>query len=145
MWETPIVDNNKQQSHVPGESFSATALIVDDEPGNLNLTEIQLSRMGLDIVSVNNGQQAIDMALSQPFDMIFMDIQMPIIDGFVATSRIREYGVNTPIIALTAYAFDEDRQKCLDAGCDDYISKPVDPDIMHEIVKKYCPQPARSS
>jgi CheY-like chemotaxis protein len=143
--ETATVDNNRQQNSVGAGPFSAKVLIADDEPGNLKLTEIQLCRLGLDVVSVNNGQQAIDLALSQSFDVIFMDMQMPIVDGFTATSLIREKGGDTPIIALTAYAFSEDRQRCLDAGCDDYISKPVDPHILHEIVKKYCPQPARSS
>lgn len=140
--ETTTVDNSRQENSACGGPFSAKALIVDDEPGNLKLTEIQLCRLGLDVVSVNGGQQAIDLALSQPFDMIFMDIQMPIVDGFAATSRIREHGLDVPIIALTACAFKEDRERCIEAGCDDYISKPVDPGIMHEIVKRYCPQPA---
>ncbi len=140
--ETETVDNNRQESSVGAGPLSAKALVADDEPGNLKLTEIQLCRLGLDVVSVDNGQQAIDLALSQPFDMIFMDMQMPVIDGFTATSLIREKGVDTPIIALTAYAFSEDKQRCLDAGCDDYISKPVDSGTLHEIVKKYCPQPA---
>ena len=143
--ETVTVNKSQQEDSVGGGPFSAKALIADDEPGNLKLTEIQLCRLGLDVVSVNDGQQAIDLALSQSFDMIFMDMQMPVVDGFTATSRIREKGVETPIIALTAYAFSEDRERCIKAGCDDYISKPVDPDILHQIVKKYCPQSAANT
>jgi CheY-like chemotaxis protein len=91
------------------------------------------------VVSCINGRQAIDLATSRRFDMIFMDMQMPVVDGFEATALMRQQGLTTPIIALTAYAFSADRKRCLDAGCTDYIAKPVRPEVMEQIVRKHTP------
>lgn len=131
------LDDSCAEKDTPSQ-YRARVLIADDEPGNQKLTEIQLHRLGLHVTAVDDGQQVIDAAMSQKFDMIFMDMQMPVIDGFMATMHLRQKGVDLPIIALTAYAFDEDRKRCIDAGCDDYISKPVDSDILKSMVEKYC-------
>jgi len=64
---------------------------------------------------------------SQPADLILMDMQMPIMDGYTATEKLREAGLKTPIIAMTAFTFLDDQKKCLDCGCDAYISKPINP------------------
>lgn len=77
--------------------------------------------------------------------MIFMDVQMPVMDGFKATRLLRQKGITTPVIALTARAFDEDRARCLEAGCDDYISKPIKHDTLVKIISQYACSPVVSA
>ena len=85
-------------------------------------------------------------AAETDFRLVFMDIQMPNMNGYEATTILRDKGVETPIVALTAHAMKGDDQKCLDAGCTDYMSKPVDHRKLHAILRKYIPQdqPAQS-
>ena len=91
------------------------------------------------IVVVENGQEALDQAKEQKYDLILMDMQMPVMNGFEATQKIRELEEykNTPIIALTAFAMKGDREKCLEAGATDYIPKPIDSQEFIQKVKYY--------
>jgi len=114
-------------------------LLVDDSRDNQRLISTILRMGGAEVTIVGNGREAVDMALGTstsaaqhdsdpraPFDVILMDIQMPILDGHEATRQLRTKGYTGPIVACTAQATQEDRQKCLEAGCDDYLTKPVD-------------------
>jgi CheY-like chemotaxis protein len=110
-------------------------LVVEDNLDNRRILVYRLKRIGeFEIVEANNGQEALEIVQTPPApDLIFMDLKMPVMDGWEATRRIRslDVGPSIPIIALTAQAMAGDEQKALAAGCDDYLAKPiVDPNIV---------------
>jgi len=98
-------------------------LIVDDEPRYLRLLEANLRTEGYEVVTAQDGAQAVDVFSNQPIDLVLMDVMMPKLDGFGATQRIREFSA-TPIIILTAKGDEQDRVRGLDLGADDYLVKP---------------------
>ena len=114
-------------------------LLVDDEPINQMIACEMLEDVGLVVEVADDGAQAVAKALATPFDLILMDMQMPVLDGVSAAHQIREKKPEsaTPIIALTANAFSEDRQKCLAAGMNDFVSKPVDPEMLFGVIWKW--------
>ena len=108
--------------------------MVDDGETNRQLLSLVLRRMGLDVAEAANGQEALETVASQPVDVILMDMQMPIMDGYEATRRLRESGMSLPIVALTANAMQGDEQKCRDAGCDRFLTKPLDLDKLAQLM-----------
>src|SRR5438552_18400532 len=122
-------------------------LVVEDNEDNRRILVYRLRKIGkFDIREAANGQQAIDAVRADLPDLIFMDLKMPVMDGWEATKRIRvtEGGRRVAIIALTAQAMAGDEQKALAIGCDDYLAKPVvDPEMVREkverLLKKYGP------
>ena len=115
-------------------------LLAEDNIVNQNLVKIMLSKAGHQVVLANNGCEAIEKldVTSNAFDLIFMDVQMPVMDGMEATRIIRSKGYgDIPIIALTASAMEEDRVMCLQAGMDDYLAKPLNIEVMREIIDKW--------
>jgi signal transduction histidine kinase/ActR/RegA family two-component response regulator len=115
----------------PVDFSNARVLVVEDNPVNRKVIEALLKKQGVVCASVENGQQAVTVIQSgEVFDLVLMDCQMPIMDGFEATTRIREWELaggraHLPIVALTAGAFEEDRQHCIEVGMDDFLAKPV--------------------
>jgi CheY-like chemotaxis protein len=120
--------------------LSGRVLLAEDGPDNQVLISIYLKATGLDVRLAENGKVAVKMAKSEHFDVILMDMQMPELDGYGATSTLRDRGFKTPIIALTAHAMTGDREKCINAGCTDYLSKPVDRDQLVRLLQKYLPR-----
>lgn len=123
-------------------------LVVDDNLVNQKVAVSLLGPYGCEIACANNGQEAVDMVATQRFDLVFMDCQMPVMDGFEATRQIRlaegHIGRRLPIIALTASAMSEDAIKCRLAGMDDYLSKPIRPDTIVSVLDRWLhgtPQP----
>jgi PAS domain S-box-containing protein len=121
------------------ERFVGQVLVVEDSPTNQMLVKLLLSRLGLEVTLAEDGKDAIDIALSQTFDLIFMDVQMPNMNGYDATKVLRKNGLTTPIVALTAHAMKGDREKCISAGCDDYLAKPIKRKTLVQIIRKYLP------
>jgi two-component system sensor histidine kinase/response regulator len=126
-----------------GRDYSDTRLLVaEDEPVNREIACLQLEAAGLSIDLAEDGQQALELARRNVYALILMDMQMPNLNGIDATRAIRADSLNqtTPILAMTANAFDEDRQACLDAGMNDHIAKPVDPDMLYVTVLRWLEQ-----
>ncbi len=117
--------------------FTGRALVADDIRTNQVLMKALLTKLGLEVAFAGDGREAVQKALSEPYDVIFMDVQMPNMDGYQATQALREQGRTLPIIALTAHANDADQTQCHHAGCDDYLSKPVDKLRLIETLRKY--------
>jgi PAS domain S-box-containing protein len=123
-------DNSKPVYH-------GKVLVAEDNISNQTLIKLLLKKVGVEPVLVENGQAAVEKVQNEQFDLILMDIQMPVMTGHDATKLIRKSGYMTPIVALTANAMKDDQVKCMEAGCDDYMSKPINRNKLHEVLDKY--------
>jgi len=134
---TEPIEITQPQEPAGAKQTCGKVLIADDNKTSEVLASLLLKKLGFEVTCVADGREAVDKALAQPFDLIVMDMQMPTVDGYQATQTLREKGVTSPIIAMTAHALEGDREKCIDAGCDDYVAKPINRDKLYEIVGKY--------
>lgn len=125
------------QSDACRTGLSGRVLVAEDVPANQRLIRHLLEREGLEVSLAADGDEAISKALLESFDVILMDMQMPNTNGRDATRALRKRGMKTPIIALTAEAMTGDERRCLKAGCDDYLSKPIDRKRLFSILGRY--------
>ncbi len=134
----------------PIDQIDCRVLLAEDGPDNQRLIAFVLRKAGADVVIADNGRIALELALAAergeglpediepgPFDVVLMDMSMPEMDGYEATAALRDEGFTKPIIALTAHAMASDRQKCLDAGCDNYATKPIDRPALISMIGEY--------
>lgn len=135
-----IYENNTETSiRFDSNKYLGTVLVTDDVNFNQKLMKTLLEKIGLTVITANDGKEAIEFATKEDFDIIFMDIQMPVMDGYQATKELRDRGFVTPIVALTAHALQGDDEKCLQVGCNDYLAKPIDQNKLKMILSKYLP------
>lgn len=119
------------------QSVAWKVLLVEDDAVNLLGARRLLEKLGCDVTEAVNGEQAVDAVVSGHYDCIFMDIQMPVLDGVAATQRIRALGfVDVPIVAMTAYAMSGDRENFMEAGIDAYIAKPVEAETLKDVMER---------
>lgn len=133
------VETTRVKIRNPCHLADVRILVAEDGLDNQQLMELHLRQVGAECVLTVNGLRAIEayeqaMADNEPFDIILLDMQMPVMDGYQAARKLRELGCRTPIIALTAHAMIGAREECLEAGCDDYFAKPIDFDALFAVM-----------
>ena len=117
-------------------SSEISVLLVEDGDTNRKLIKLLLERAGARVTTAVNGAVGVEIAMRESFDVILMDMQMPVMDGYSAARRLRDSGATLPIIALTAHTMTGDREKCLDAGCTDYLTKPINAELMFAAIER---------
>jgi signal transduction histidine kinase/CheY-like chemotaxis protein len=143
----PASPESAEAARAPVAPLELSLLLVDDGVDNLRLISHVLRRVGAQVDTADNGRLALEKVAEAeragaPYDAVLMDMQMPEMDGLTATRLLRERGFARPIMALTAHAVPGTRERCLEAGCDDYATKPVDRRELIERIRRLCSKPA---
>jgi signal transduction histidine kinase/FixJ family two-component response regulator/HPt (histidine-containing phosphotransfer) domain-containing protein len=142
--EAVLPKTNTPVTSAKNWSLKARILLVEDGLDNQRLISTLVRKAGADVTIAENGQVGVDKATAaqqtNPFDLILMDMQMPVLDGYSAAAELRRRGFKQPIIALTAHAMSEDRAKCINAGCTDYMTKPVEKQLLLGTIAQHLKQ-----
>jgi signal transduction histidine kinase/CheY-like chemotaxis protein/HPt (histidine-containing phosphotransfer) domain-containing protein len=126
-----------EKTKTPRRLLYGNVLLVEDNEDNQRLLCVFMKKFGIKITVANNGLEALELCSNSKFDLILMDMQMPIMDGPTTTIKLRNEGCVTPVIALTANAFKEDKDQCLSAGCNDFVTKPITRGKLYEVLSTY--------
>jgi CheY-like chemotaxis protein/HPt (histidine-containing phosphotransfer) domain-containing protein len=128
---------------VPSLLAGKRVLLAEDSRAQQRLVSYLLTKAGAAVVVAENGREAVELAGREPFDAVLLDMQMPQVDGYEAAARLRRQGFRGPILALTADAYRGDEARCREAGCDDYLAKPMEPaDLLGLLVRHLAVAPA---
>lgn len=138
--ESPVIEGYTNDF----QTRALKILLVEDSVDNQMLVERVLSRAGMAVEIAKNGQEAVDLVRSNSYDIILMDMQMPILDGYEATTQLRKSGYRKPIIALTAHAMVEERRRTLSVGCDAHLTKPLDFEKLVKTISHFAIEPHSS-
>ncbi|MEG2004402.1 MAG: response regulator, partial [Bilophila sp.] len=133
------------QTYMTPDLSAVRLLVAEDNPVNQEIMTVLLEDTGASVRMANNGQQALDLLQQETFDLVFLDIQMPDMDGYETIRIIRERGIVLPVVALTAHAMQSDKQRCLDAGMDAYLSKPFKQTLLFDTIHTLLPNLYRTA
>ncbi|WP_144392719.1 sensor histidine kinase [Pleionea sediminis] len=139
--DKPVQVKSQSSYEQTVNSLSGTVLLAEDQQDNQHLITTLLTRLGLKVTAVENGELALQKALSEHYDVILMDMQMPVMDGFEATQLMIQSGVKSPIIALSANVMKQDIEKYIKIGCKESLSKPIDRKELYQCLKQYLKSP----
>ena len=141
--EEELIKSDDYEDELRRNYSGLKILLADDVDLNLEVAQLLLHGIGLQVDSAKNGREAVDKVRTSAYDLILMDVQMPVMNGLDAALAIREMSgrSQTPIVAMTANAFDEDRNNCLEAGMNDFLTKPVNPETLYQCLLKWLPRP----
>ncbi len=138
---------SSEANPVQALSLQGHVLLVEDGPDNRRLIAHILTKYGMEITTATHGQEALELfqmhwsrAEAPPFDLVLLDMQMPVMDGYTTVAELRRRGWTGPVIALTAFAMAQDRQKCLEAGCDEYLTKPINKTKLLQTLARFLKQ-----
>ena len=126
-------------SHLQNILKGLRVLLVEDSPDNQMLVQIYLNKTGAFLKIVSDGRQGVEAALTESFDVLLMDVQMPVMDGHAATQKLRQSKFGKPIIALTAHAMSEEKERCFESGFTDFLTKPIQQDLLINVLSRYKP------
>ncbi|MHC4638204.1 MAG: response regulator [Planctomycetota bacterium] len=138
---TSMITNEAKttEENAVAKMFRGRILVAEDCKTNQTLIKFLLEQLGLEVTIAEDGVKTVEKGVSEQFDLIFMDIQMPNMNGYEATIKLREKGITIPIVALTAHAMKGDDQKCFAAGCDEYLTKPINRTKLLDVLDKHLP------
>ena len=142
--DTRTADDDAASASAPGPVRSPRVLVAEDNPVNQLVARRVLEKLGCTVDLAANGYEALSRLAAQSYDIVFMDCQMPEMDGYEATAAIRRHhgAEHVPIVAMTAEAMEGDRERCLEAGMDDYVSKPIDAGLLKGVLERWTRPPA---
>jgi len=135
--DKPAREQPPNTFNIPKQQFRGDILLAEDSPDNQRLFSHIIRKLGANVTVAENGKVAIDKARNTQYDLILMDMQMPVMDGLEATRQLRKNGYSGAIVALTANAFKEDRDNCLRAGCNDFLTKPINRTYFIKVLSSY--------